>query len=201
MVLPYPGDALGGGQDVHQLDVFHAVLLDKGDGGGGGAAGGQHGVQDDDVPIGDVRGHFAVVFHRLQGVRVPKQADVPHFGGGDEGEDALHHAQPRPENGDNGQLFTGQLVGHRLGHGGLHLHSLEGEVPGGVIAHEGGDFADNLPKILDPGGLIPQDGELVLQQGVIQYVYHFHLFHFSLSIYCGWGVWAACSRSSRSRSA
>ena len=49
------------------------------DGGRGRTAGGQHGVQDDHIPLGDVVGHFAVVLHRLQGLRVPVQTDKPHL--------------------------------------------------------------------------------------------------------------------------
>ena len=49
---------------------------------------------------------LAVVFHRLQGVGVPVQTDMAHLGGGNEGENAVHHAQSGPQDGDNGQLFS-----------------------------------------------------------------------------------------------
>ena len=140
VVFPYPGDALGGGQDVHQLDIFYAVLLDKGDGGGGGAAGGQHGVQDDNVPLGDVVGHLAVVLHRLQGVGVPVQADMAHLGGGNKGQDAVHHTQAGPQNGDNGQLFACDGFEFGGGDGSFDLHLLQGQVAGGLIAHQRGDL-------------------------------------------------------------
>ena len=155
-------DALGGGEDVHELDVLHAVFLHEGDGGGGGAAGGQHGVEDDDIPLGDVGGHLAVILHRLQGLGVPEEADVTDLGGGDQGEDTLDHTQARPQDGDDGQLLAGQLIGHGLCHGGLNLHRLERQVPGGVVAHEGGNLAHDLAEVLHAGGLIPQDGQLML---------------------------------------
>ena len=109
------------------------------------------------------------------------------LGGGDQGEDALDHAQARPQDGDDGQLLAGQLVGHGLCHRGLDLHRLQRKVPGGVVAHEGGDLAHDLPEVSHAGGLIPQDGQLMLQQGVVQYVYHFHLYRspFSQSVLGG----------------
>ena len=81
------------------------------------------------------------------------------------------------------QLNLGRLVvtdgksqDLNLGHtdGSLHLSCLHGEIPGGLIAHEGGDFADQLPELLDAGVFTPQDGELVLDQRVIQNVYMVH---------------------------
>ena len=93
------GDALGGGDDVHQGDVPAAVLLDEVDGRGGGAAGGQHGVHDDNGAFGDVVGHLAVVFDGLVGVGVPEKADVAHAGGGKELQHGVHHAKAGPENG------------------------------------------------------------------------------------------------------
>ena len=127
---------------------------------------------------------------------------MAHLGRGDQGEDPLYHPQPRPEDGDDGQLFAGQLLGDRLGHGGLDFYVLEGKVSGGLIAHEGGHFVDDLAEIFHASGLVPKDGELVLQEGVIQYVYHF--VHCSMSPFlCHWfcGAGAAFSRARRSRSA
>src|SRR5699024_2337034 len=102
-------DALGRGDDVHELDVLDVIVLDELDGGGGGAAGGQHGIEDDHVPLGDVGGHLAVVLHRLQGLGVTIQADVAHLGRGDQGENAVHHAQARPQNGHDGQLLAREV--------------------------------------------------------------------------------------------
>ena len=116
----------GGGQDVHQLDMLAAVALDEGDGGGGGAAGGQHGVQDDDVPLGDIGGHLAVVLHRAVGLRVPVQADMAHLGGGNHLDDAVHHAQAGPEDGDDSQLFARQSLKGPGGDGVLTSMSARG---------------------------------------------------------------------------
>ena len=175
MIVAHPLDALGGGDDVHQLDVLDLVVFDELDGRGGGAAGGQHGVQDDHVALGDIGGHLAVVFHRFQGLRVPVKADVAHLGGGDEGEDAVHHAQTGPQHRNDGQLFAGDALEGSGGDGRLDLHVLQRQVAGGLIAHQGGDLGDDLAEVLDAGVLISQDGELVLEQRVIQNVYLFHV--------------------------
>ena len=107
-------------------------------------------------------------------LRVPEQADVADFGRGDQVNHGVYHAQASPEHRHNGQLLPGQDL--NLGHtdGSLHLSCLHGEIPGGLIAHEGGDFADQLPELLDAGVFTPQDGELVLDQRVIQNVYMVH---------------------------
>ena len=167
MGLPHGLDALRGGQDVHELDVLAAVVLHKVDGRHSGAAGGQHGVQDDHVPLGDVVGHLAVVLHGSQGLRVPVQADVAHLGRGDQGEDALHHAQAGPQDGDDGQLLARQHPEGPGGHGGLDLHLFRGQVPGGLIALQGGDLGDDLPELLHAGALVPEDAQLVLQQRMV----------------------------------
>ena len=173
--------------------MLAAVLLQKSDGSHGAAAGGQHGIHDEHFPLVNVLGQLAVILHRLVGLRVPEQADVAHLGRGNQVDHGVHHAQTRPENGDNGQLLTGQHLNPGLGHGGFDLHLLGGKVPGGLIAHKGGDFAHQLPELLDRGVLAPQNRQLVLDERMVQYVYATHIqFPF-------WFVdW---SRSSRSRSA
>ena len=170
-----PLDALGGGDDVHQLDVLDLIVLDELDGSGGGAAGGQHGVQDDDFPLGDVVGHLAVVLHRLQGVGIPVQTDVAHLSGGDQGQNTVHHAQTGPQNGDDSQLLAGDGFELAGADGSLDLHFLHRQVPGSFVAHKGGDLGDDLTEVLDAGVFIPEDGQLVLQKRMIKNVYFFHI--------------------------
>ena len=140
VVVVDPLNALGSGDDVHKLDIFDLIIFDKLDGRRGRAAGCQHGVQNDDLPLGDVVGHLAVVLHRLQGVGVPVQADMAHLGGGNKGQDAVHHTQASPQNGDNGQLFACDGFEFGGGDGSFDLHLLQGQVAGGLIAHQRGDL-------------------------------------------------------------
>ena len=152
------------------------MLFQKINGCHGAAAGGQHGVHHEHLPVGDVIGQLAVVFHRLMGLGVPVQADVADLGGGNQIHHVVHHAQARPQHGDDGQLLARQHPALGGGHRGLHLHLVGGQVPGGLVAHEARDFSDQLPELLDAGILVPEDCQLVLNQGVIQYVNVCHKF-------------------------
>ena len=146
------------------------LLLQQRDGGGSAAAGGQHGIYDKHLTLRDVGGHLAVVFHGQMGVGVAVQTDVAHLGGGNQINDGVHHAQTGPQDGHDGQLFAGQHAHRSLGHGRFNFHLFGGQIPGSLIAHELCDFAYQLPKFLDAGVLIPQQSQLVLDQGMLQYV-------------------------------
>ena len=138
--------------------MLAAVSLQEGNRGRSGAAGGQHGVQNDHVPLGDIAGHLAVVLHRLMSLGVPVQADMAHLGGGNQIQNAVHHAKARPEDGDNGQLLARQVLEGPGGNGGLDDHILQGQVTGSLIALQGGDFGNDLPKLLHAGRLVTEDG-------------------------------------------
>ena len=98
------------------------------------------------------------------GLRIPVEADVAHLGGGNQVNDGVHHAKTGPEDGDDGQLLACQHVDRGLGDGSLDLHLLGGQIPGGLVAHELGDLAHQLPEFLDAGVLVPQQRQLVLEQ-------------------------------------
>ncbi len=126
----------------------------------------------------DIGGHLAVVLHGLVGLRVPVQADMAHLGGGDHLDNAIHHTQAGPEDGDDGQLLARQGFKGAGGDRGLDLDVLQRQVPGGLVALQSGDLGDDLPEFLHPGALVPEDGQLVLKQRMVQDVYLFviHVF-------------------------
>ena len=64
---------------------------------------------------------------------------------------------------------------------GLDRHLRGVQVTGGLVAHQGGDLGDDLPELLDTGILIPEYGQLVLDQRVVKNVYHF--IHVVLPLY------------------
>ena len=159
--------ALGGADQADELDVLGAPLLDHGDGVHGAAAGGQHGVQDQHVPLVDVGGQLAEIFHGLQGLLVAVQADEAHLGGGDQGQHTVQHAHAGPQDGYQGQFAAGQDLGLGHGDGGLDLDLLQGQIPGGLVAQQGGDLAHQVTELLGTGLLVAQQADLVLQQGVL----------------------------------
>ena len=65
---------------------------------------------------------------------------MAHLGGGNKGQDAVHHTQASPQNGDNGQLFACDGFEFGGGDGSFDLHLLQGQVAGGLIAHQRGDL-------------------------------------------------------------
>ena len=72
-------------------------------------------------------------------------------------------------------------------HRGLHIEFPERQIPGGLVAHQHGDLGNRRAEIPGTGVFVPQNAQLVLQQGVVQNVYAhgrfpFHpLFSFSLA--------------------
>ena len=167
-------DALGAADDVHHDDVPAAVLFQKINGGNGASAGGQHGIDHVNHPVGDVLRQLAVVFHGLVSLGVAVQADVADLGGGNQLHHVVHHAETRAENGDDGQLLAGQHPALGGSDGGLHLHLTGGQAAGGLIAHQTGNFADQLAEFLNGGLLVAQNGQLMLDQGMIEDVYVCH---------------------------
>ena len=73
MILLDTCDAFGTADDAHELDMLHAVFLEEGDRRRGGAAGCEHGVNDDDVALLNIGGHFVVVFNRLVGFGIAEK--------------------------------------------------------------------------------------------------------------------------------
>ena len=165
---------LGGADDVHHNDVFAAPLLQKVDGGNGAAAGSQHGIHHENLTVGNVFGQLAVVFHGLVGLGIPVQTDVTDFGGGDQSNHLVNHAQAGPQDGNNGQLLAGEHMALCGCHRGLHFYFLQGQLPGCLVAHQAGDLADQFPELLNRGILAAQDRQLVLNEGMIQYMYFCH---------------------------
>ena len=125
------------------------------------------------------------------GLGVTVQADMTDLGGGDHIHHGIHHAQTCTQNGDDCQLLTCQHPALGGGHRGLHLHLHGGQIPGGFVAHQARDFTNQLTELLDAGILVAQNCQLMLDQGMLQFVYIRHRYTpFSLF-----------SRAARSRSA
>jgi len=55
--------ALGGGEDGHELDPGGPPFLEEGEGEACASSRGQHGVQEEGPALGDVRGELDVVLH------------------------------------------------------------------------------------------------------------------------------------------
>ena len=81
------------GQQAHKLDVLHAAVLEGLHGRYCRAACRHHGVDEDDVTLGNIARQLAIIFDRLEGFRVALQAQMANLGRGDEFQHTVHHAQ------------------------------------------------------------------------------------------------------------
>ena len=93
---------------------------------------------------------------------------MAHLGGRDQGQHAIHHAKARPQDGNDGKLPSGDHFGLAAADGGLHCDFLEGKIPGGLVAHQGGYLAGQLPEVLAAGLLFAHQGDFVLDEGMIE---------------------------------
>jgi hypothetical protein len=105
-------------------------------------------------------GDLEVVVHRLQRVVVAVQADVAHAHAGHQPHHALHHPQPRAQDGDHGQLLPRQHMGRGLLQRRLDLHLLQRQVLGDLVRHEHGDLVHQLLELLLARLLVAQHASL-----------------------------------------
>ena len=76
MCLVQSLDSLRCAQQTDGLDALCAVLLDLGNGINGAAAGCQHGIQNQNITLGDILGQLAEVFHGTT-LSAPRTAHTP----------------------------------------------------------------------------------------------------------------------------
>ena len=146
--------ALGSGYQNHELDALAAQLLHFGDGHVSAAAGGQHGVNDEHIPVCNILGVLQKVEVRHQSLLVPVHADVAHTGGGHQCQNTVLKAKARPQNGHDGHLFAGQHGSFIRAQGGLNGLSGHGQIPGGLIGQQHGDLTHQGAEILYAGVLV-----------------------------------------------
>ena len=101
------------------------------------------------------------------GLRVAEQADVSHLRRRYQGDHGVHHAQTGAQNGNDRQLFARKDLDLGRCDGGLDLDLLGGKIARGLIAHQRGDLAHGLAELLDARVLVTQDGQLMLQKGML----------------------------------
>ncbi len=112
----------------------------------------------------------------LRKVQAAVQTDVAHLAGGDHGDHTVDHAETGAQNRNNGKLFAGQTLYLCVSNGSFDLDFLERKVARGFITHEHGDLADELTEFLHARVLIAEDGQLMLDQGVVKYMQLTHCF-------------------------
>ena len=140
------------------------MLLDLGDGVDGAAAGSQHGIQHQNVTLGDILRQLAEVLHRLQGLFVAVQADEAHLGSGQQGQHTVQHTHAGAQDGHQSQFAACQHLGLCHGDGGLDLHLFQRQIAGSLVAQQRCDLANEVTELLGAGLFVAQQADLVLQQ-------------------------------------
>ena len=104
---------------------------------------------------------------RLVGNLVALHTDVAHASGGYQVEDAIDHAEACTQDGNDGELFAGELLKRCGGDGGLDLDVFHGQVAHGLVAVKKCELAHELAELVGAGALVAQDRQLVLDEWVI----------------------------------
>lgn len=104
---------------------------------------------------------------RLVGNLVALHADMAHASGGYQVEDAIDHAKARTQDGNDGELFAGELLKRCGGDGGLDLDVFHGQVAHSLVAVKERKLAHELAELVGAGALVAQDRQLVLDERVI----------------------------------
>ena len=161
------------------------MLFEHGDRFHGGAAGRQHGINDKDLSFRYICRKLAVIFHRLQCLRISVQTDMTDFRGRDEGQHTFDHAQARAQDGHDRKLLALKDMGFGGADGGLYIFFVHFKISGSLIAFQHGDLADRLAEFLGTCLFTADNTDLMLYQGVIHvdYFCHFLLFPVLIMLY------------------
>ena len=87
---------------------------------------------------------------------------------------AAHHAEPRTEDGDDRNASLGDTVLPRRLERGLHVNGGEFHIPHALIGHDDGDLLDEFAELLHARVFVAQNGDLVVDQRVIEDKNIFH---------------------------
>src|SRR6266545_5003436 len=161
--------ARGGRDEAQEANPLRAGALQRAHRRDGRPTGRQHRVEHEERAILLPRRDLEVVVHGPERVVIAIQPDVAHPRGRDELRDALDHPQPGPQDRHERQLLAGHLLAGGLFEGRLDLHGLERQVLRHLVRHEHGDLVDQLLEVARAGAPVPQDRELVPDQGVAQH--------------------------------
>jgi len=92
---------------------------------------------------------------------------MTHLGRRNQSQCAVHHAKSGTHNRNKSDLSATDDVGIRKPERSFDLNLLERKITGSLIAHEHRDLLNQLAEFLGTCVLVPQQGNLVLNQRVI----------------------------------
>ncbi|MPN41645.1 hypothetical protein SDC9_189199 [bioreactor metagenome] len=131
------------------------------------AAGGEHRVEHVALASGQVLGQALGVGERLQRGLVPHHADETDLGRRHQPHHALEHAEAGPEDRHDQRTRPAELDPRGGRDRGLHRHRLDPHLAGGLVGEQSDQLLDQLTEGGAGGVLIPQQADLVGDQGML----------------------------------
>ena len=160
-------DSLGSTDQTDQSEVPAAMGFQPLNGETGRAARGQHGIDHEDRSIGDVMGHLLVVGNRLHGVFIPVDTQMADPGLGQQGQNAVDHADAGPKN-RNQRDRKSESDGLGRFEGGLDRDRFGPEITTDTKGHQPGDLIEQTAELLGWSGRVPEPTQPVLNDRVIK---------------------------------
>ena len=96
------------------------------------------------------------------------------LGVGDQVGNAVNHAQTGAQDGNNADGLAGEHLYSRFADGGFDFNRFGGQIAGNFVHHQHGNFIQQLTERLGAGVLIAHNAQLVLDQGMVEYMYFAH---------------------------
>ena len=164
-------DAFGRGDENEQLDALAAAILHLRDGCLGGAAGGKHRVNDHNVTLGNILGGLAEVDMGLKRFFIAVHTDMGDTRGGDHTQHAVNKTETGAQNGNDGHFFAGKRGSVHAADRRFDVLGGQRQIARGLVGDQHTDLRDKLTEILDAGGLVTHDRQLVGDEGMVHNVH------------------------------
>ena len=108
---------------------------------------------------------------------VAVKSDMSDFRVGEKRNKPVNHAEPRAENGNDGDLFVDHGRRERRQRS-LDRNVFRADIAEGFITHQHGEFGDDLAEFFGVGVHVAQVRDFMVDEGVIENGYVFHVvFH------------------------
>ncbi len=101
---------------------------------------------------------------------VAVHTDVTHLGDRNQILQTVHHTQSGAEDGHDGELASGYHLCLGLGDGRFNGDFLQRQVTEDLIAHQHGNFVEQLPEVLGAGLAVAHDRQLMGNQRMVDNV-------------------------------
>ena len=167
--LVYPRHARWGRYQAEKTDALCTGALERGDGSDRAPARGEHRIEEEELTFRGVGGNLEVVVHRLEGIVVTVEPDMPNACRRDQPQNAVDHAKSRAEDRHEGELFSGKALTLGGLERGLHGDLLQREIRRGLVRHEHGDLVHELLKDLFRGVFVAEERHLVAYEWVLHH--------------------------------